>query len=62
MYDEKLCIYYEDEEKCKLEDEKEEYQSCCTCHDKCILKEGQEITITTVKTLKRKNGKIIELL
>ena len=54
-YEEKNCIYYISKEFC----EKENY-TCCTCSDKIILKEGQEIQVEERYTLKRKNGKIIK--
>lgn len=55
-YDEKECIYYINGNFCELENE-----TCCICKDKTILKEDEEMTITKKYTIKRKNGKIIEL-
>lgn len=54
-YEEKDCIYYISNNFC----EKENY-TCCTCSDKIILKEGQEMYVEESYTLKRKNGKIIK--
>lgn len=60
MYEEELCIHYENG-KCKLESERKEYQPCCNCSEKTILKEGQTILVTEQYTLKRENGKIIKV-
>lgn len=61
MYEEELCIYFENSE-CKLENERNDYQPCCTCSDKYILEEGQEVEITEVYTLTRKNGKVVKFI
>ncbi len=61
MYDEKNCIYYENENKCKMTEEDPELDWCGSCLAKQILNEGETILVKEVYTLKRENGKIIKI-
>lgn len=61
MFDEKDCIYYENEKECKIaKEENQELDCCINCNAKYILEEGQKVRIKEEYTLKRENGKIIK--
>ena len=61
MYDETNCIYYENENKCKIAEEDPELNWCGCCLSKQLLLEGEELQVVEKYTLKRVNGKVIKV-